>query len=49
MLEPQGGKRKYGGITNLADMRANLRTHCIPVNLCSPVTSPATMRYRPLL
>lgn len=28
-----GGKKKYGGITDLADMRANLRTHCIPESL----------------
>jgi hypothetical protein len=25
-----GGLKKYGGITSLDDMRANLRTHCIP-------------------
>jgi hypothetical protein len=28
-----GGKKKYGGITALADMRANLRTHCLPESL----------------
>lgn len=25
-----GGKKRFGGITDLADMRANLRTSCIP-------------------
>ena len=25
-----GGKKKYGGITDLADLRANLRMHCLP-------------------
>jgi hypothetical protein len=25
-----GGKKKHGGITVLADMKANLRMHCIP-------------------
>lgn len=25
-----GGKKKYGGITTLADMKANLRMHCLP-------------------
>ena len=25
-----GGKKKYGGITTLEDMKANLRTHCLP-------------------
>jgi hypothetical protein len=25
-----GGKKKYGGITNVADMKANLRMHCLP-------------------
>jgi hypothetical protein len=24
-----GGKKKYGGITDMADLRANLRTHCL--------------------
>jgi len=24
-----GGKKKYGGVTNLADLRANLRMHCL--------------------
>ena len=28
-----GGKKRYGGITNLADMRANLQTHCLPESL----------------
>jgi hypothetical protein len=28
-----GGKKKYGGITNLADMKANLRMHCLPESL----------------
>lgn len=28
-----GGSKKYGGITNLADMEANLRMHCLPVSL----------------
>lgn len=26
----QGGKRKYGGITNLDELKANLAEHCIP-------------------
>jgi hypothetical protein len=25
-----GGKKKYGGITQTADLKANLKTHCIP-------------------
>ncbi|MFS8638445.1 MAG: hypothetical protein FWJ74_10175, partial [Gemmatimonadota bacterium] len=25
-----GGPRKYGGITDFADLRENLRQHCIP-------------------
>lgn len=25
-----GGKKKYGGITSTADLRANLRMHCLP-------------------
>jgi hypothetical protein len=25
-----GGRRKYGGLTKLADMRENLRMHCLP-------------------
>jgi hypothetical protein len=29
----QGGKKKYGGITDLADMKANLRVHCLPESL----------------
>jgi len=28
-----GGKKKYGGITELADLRANLRMHCLPKSL----------------
>jgi hypothetical protein len=28
-----GGKTKYGGITSLADMKANLRIHCLPESL----------------
>jgi len=28
-----GGKKKYGGITNLADMKANLLMHCLPESL----------------
>lgn len=28
-----GGKKKYGGITSLADMAANLRMHCLPKSL----------------
>lgn len=28
-----GGKKKYGGITSLADMKANLRMHCLPESL----------------
>jgi hypothetical protein len=28
-----GGKKKYGGITDLAEMRANLRTNCLPESL----------------
>ncbi len=35
-----GGKKKYGGITELADLRANLRMHCLP-NRCSMVTVPS--------
>jgi len=32
-----GGKKKYGGITNLADLRGNLRTHCLPESLLEGV------------
>lgn len=28
-----GGQKKYGGITGIADMRANLRMHCLPESL----------------
>jgi hypothetical protein len=28
-----GGKKKYGGITSLADMKASLRMHCLPESL----------------
>lgn len=28
-----GGKKKYGGITDLADVKANLRMHCLPGSL----------------
>jgi hypothetical protein len=28
-----GGKKKYGGITDLADLKANLRMHCVPGSL----------------
>jgi hypothetical protein len=28
-----GGKKRYGGITSATDMRANLRTHCLPERL----------------
>lgn len=28
-----GGKKKYGGIADLADMKANLRMHCLPASL----------------
>lgn len=32
-----GGKKKYGGITDLADMKANLRMHCLPESLLDGV------------
>jgi hypothetical protein len=32
-----GGKKKYGGITELSDLRANLRTHCLPESLLDGV------------
>ena len=28
-----GGKKKYGGITDLSDLKANLRMHCLPESL----------------
>jgi len=28
-----GGKKKYGGITDIKDMKANLRMHCLPETL----------------
>lgn len=28
-----GGKKKYGGITDIVDLRANLRMHCLPESL----------------
>lgn len=28
-----GGKKKYGGITSLAELKANLRDHCLPLSL----------------
>ncbi|MCZ2153694.1 MAG: hypothetical protein LC114_07305, partial [Bryobacterales bacterium] len=28
-----GGNKKYGGITDLAELKANLRTHCLPESL----------------
>ncbi len=35
-----GGKKRYGGITELADMRANLRMHCLPESLLDGVVPP---------
>ncbi len=32
-----GGKKKYGGITDLAGMRENLRMHCLPESLLEGV------------
>lgn len=29
----RGGKKKYGGITNEAELRANLRAHCLPESM----------------
>jgi len=29
----EGGKKKYGGITSLAELKANLRVHCLPLSL----------------
>jgi hypothetical protein len=31
----QGGKLKYGGITDVADLNANLRANCIPESVCT--------------
>ena len=31
--QSQGGKKKYGGITNFDDLKENLRVHCIPENI----------------
>jgi len=28
-----GGEKKYGGIVDLADLRANLKMHCLPESL----------------
>jgi hypothetical protein len=28
-----GGRKKYGGITDLADMKANLRMQCLPESM----------------
>ena len=28
-----GGKKKYGGITDKADLRANLRASCVPESI----------------
>jgi hypothetical protein len=28
-----GGKKRYGGITEMADLRANLRMHCLPESM----------------
>jgi hypothetical protein len=30
MEQCQGGKKKYGGITNPDELKENLRVHCIP-------------------
>lgn len=30
-----GGKKRYGGITSLEDLKANLSAHCLPVSLLS--------------
>ncbi|HOE10510.1 MAG TPA: DUF262 domain-containing protein [bacterium] len=35
-----GGKKKYGGITDKAEMRANLRIHCLPESLLDGVIPP---------
>lgn len=32
-----GGKRRYGGITDAAELRANLREHCIPESMLDGV------------
>lgn len=28
-----GGKKRYGGITSMADLRSNLKAHCLPLPL----------------
>jgi len=31
--QTQGGKKRYGGITDLAEMKANLRANCLPESM----------------
>lgn len=33
LAQCDGGKKKYGGITSLAELKANLRAHCLPLSL----------------
>lgn len=33
LAQCQGGKKKYGGITELEELKANLRDHCIPESI----------------
>lgn len=33
----EGGKKKYGGITSATDIKANLRSHCLPESLLEGV------------
>ena len=35
-----GGTKKYGGITDIEDMRANLRAHCLPASLLEGAIPP---------
>jgi hypothetical protein len=32
-VTPHGGKRKYGGITDVAELRANFGVNCLPESL----------------
>ncbi|EKD52240.1 MAG: hypothetical protein ACD_62C00078G0001 [uncultured bacterium] len=36
----QGGKRKYGGITEIEELKQNLETHCLPSTLVEGVVPP---------
>ena len=37
MEQCYGGKRKYGGITDLGELKANLQEHCLATEMFGPL------------